>query len=134
MLSRRSRLYRRRRVMLAVLIVLWLLAFTATHIPGTKLSGLPASATVLHMSGYFVLALVFCLTMIAYGTSRLHRLAVIIPVVIFYAAMDELTQPYFHRSAQFPDWLADIAGAGIAILLCEVIFAIATRRKRTPAK
>jgi len=39
-----------------------------------------------------------------------------------YASFDEITQGFFNRHTAFTDWLADLVGAGLAIVIVELVF------------
>ncbi|MCK4375502.1 MAG: VanZ family protein [Candidatus Brocadiae bacterium] len=117
-----------RRVRLAALlccIAAWVGAFLATHSP------LPApppemhvSDKTLHVVGYFTLAVVFWLTLLAYGKSGPVRTLASGIILAAYGAFDELTQPMFNRFASIEDWLADLCGIVIAVGVLQCLFRI----------
>lgn len=114
-------LYRRRRVILATLIVLWLAAFTLSHIPGEDVPDFHVSDKLLHTVGFLGLATTFALTLQAYGLPRTRRIVLVILIMLAYGALDELTQPYFHRSCELLDWVSDAVGTTAALLLTETL-------------
>lgn len=124
----------RRRLLLAVCILLWAGAFTASHAPAERLAELRVSDKTAHFVGYFVLGAWFSLTLAAYGTARLHRAALVIGAMILYAVVDETTQPLVNRHADMVDLAADVLGAACAVVVCEPLLRIVeTRRRRRAA-
>jgi VanZ family protein len=128
-----------RRVRLAALlccIVAWVGAFVATHAPMPEFPpGMDVSDKGLHVAGYFALAAVFWLTLLAYGKSGLGRTLATGIILSAYGAFDELTQPMFNRSASIHDWLADLCGIVIAVGTLQCLFrihlAVVRRRSRS---
>ncbi len=83
------------------------------HIPKIHVSNLDKGA---HVTGYLLLALLG--GAYAQRTRRQITFSWCASWVLaygLYAAFDELTQPFFNRSAGVFDWLADILGVGIAL-------------------
>ena len=84
---------------------------TATHLPRiTTIARCPGVDKWLHFSAYG------CQTVLAMGVLYfsdrlvLKNVAFLIVVLTTFWAVDELTQPMFHRQAELFDWLADCAG------------------------
>lgn len=128
------------RVVTIVWVGLFLVAFTATHLPPSKIPTAPwVSDKIEHGLGFAVLALA---TLLRFGparsivrnttTSALENVPTSKPhaptylgIAIFlaaYAAMDELTQPWVGRSSEWLDWLADLAGTAVGLGLGAVLF------------
>lgn len=120
-------LHRVRHGVLILCVILWMGAFTATHVPGEDLPEFHTSDTVLHVTGFAGLASTFFVTLAAYGVSRIHRIPTGICIMMIYAALDESTQPFFHRSQDIMDWLADLGGTALALLLCEAFLLLLAR-------
>jgi len=117
-----------RRLRLATLlccIAAWVGAFVATHtpVPAPPL-GMHISDKTLHVVGYFALATVFWLTLLAYGKSGRVRTVATGIILAVYGAFDELTQPMFNRCASIGDWLADLCGIVIAVGVLQCLFRI----------
>ena len=117
--ARRGAWRRSAAVWLAALVVYWLTLFVGTH---TRPADLPVSVLdfdkALHAGAYFVLA---SLLLVAWRRTGARfglagRLA-IATVVLAYGVVDELTQPYFGRSCDLLDWVADALGVGLAVAL-----------------
>lgn len=114
-------LYRARRWVLIVCVAVWIGAFVVTHMPRDGLPGGGMSDSTLHGLGYFGLGLVFYVTLAAHRTSRKWRFWTVVGVLAVYAAVDEITQPLAAHCADVRDWLADVAGAAVAALICHML-------------
>ena len=108
--------------------ILWLSAFVITHLPRSRLPGVPAGDKVLHAVGFFGLTGAFVLTLSLRGVRRRRRVVVAALAMVAYAAFDEITQPLFNRHAAWSDWMADILGAAAAIAAVELMLAVRPRR------
>ena len=96
----------------------WIAMFVATHVtPTVAKAGMVTNDKIIHGTTYFLLAL---------GCALLWRLgrrlswvqyAILLAGLMFYGAVDELTQPWVGRRAEWNDWLADCGGvaSGLAI-------------------
>ncbi len=125
---------RRQRVLGLVFVVGFVIfsmvLLTATHLPRipTVARG-PGVDKWLHFSAYG------CQTILAMGvlycTDRLvlKNVAFLIVLLTTFGAVDELTQPMFHRQAELFDWLADCAG--VIIGMCSV-WLFASPRQEPP--
>ena len=125
---------RRQRVLGLVFVVGFVLfsmvLLTATHLPRipTVARG-PGVDKWLHFSAYG------CQTILAMGvlycTDRLVLINVAFLIVLLttFGAVDELTQPMFHRQAELFDWLADCAG--VIFGMCSV-WLFASLRQEPP--
>ena len=122
-------LYRRRRGILTVCMIAWAVAFVATHIPASKLPRLHAPDVMLHAGGYFVLSGLFLLTLTAYRVIRPYKLCLVTSTMILYATLDETTQTFVNRYATLEDWLANIAGAMLAVVTLEILFSFSPFRR-----
>ena len=112
--------------------MLWVLACVATHIPAPALPlDMSAGDKTLHLIGYFVLTVMFVVTLKCYGVAMWRRAVIALVVMAVYGAFDEITQPLFNRGASWDDWLADLVGAVTAVLACEAVFH--AKARRTPA-
>ena len=125
---RTTLLHRHRRVVLSACIVLWTAAFVTTHIPAGRLPSIHTSDIVMHTVGFFVLATVFWATLSVYRARPWRRAVVVVCTLAAYAAVDEITQPFFNRCAAWGDWIADVAGALAATCLLEAVSFLAKRR------
>ncbi len=124
--------HRRRRVLGFVYFVGFVLfsmvLLTATHLPRIPtIARGPGVDKWLHFSAYG------CQTVLAMGvlycTDRLvlKNVAFLIVLLTTFGAVDELTQPMFHRQAELFDWLADCAG--VLFGMCSVWLFASLREK-----
>ena len=118
-----------RRTLLLACILLWMVAAIATHVPLPSTAKISASDKVLHAVGYFVLGMVFLLTLGAYGRRMGSCVLIAIPVLLAYGALDELTQPWVNRDASWGDWIAD--GVGVVLAGCVYVLGHGMRRRLT---
>jgi VanZ family protein len=106
----------------------WLTALVLTHKPPGPGSGVAVNDKLAHFLMYGALTAVLWRAWRIFGRSRRRRITTLAPLMLIYGAVDELTQPWFGRSAEWLDWLADAAGVAAALALCEL--ALAWRRRR----
>jgi|688.fasta_scaffold405772_3 VanZ family protein len=113
-----SRPRRSFRPLLALTIGYTLVLVFATHYPepGRLLGPNPPSDKTLHLLAYGTLGLLTAAALAASGRWSLRSLAGLATGLAAFAAADEITQPWFGRSAEPLDWACDLAGlaAGIA--------------------
>ena len=114
----------RRHPFLVVCVLCFLGAVIATHVPPQDLAWVARrmNTKLLHPIGYAALATALLTTLAAFGLSPWLRCLLVPPSLAVYAALDELTQPWFGRHCAFNDWLADMFGA----LTMLVVFELAT--------
>ncbi len=118
---------------LAVCIVVWSAAFTATHLPPHRLpstGGLSIPPILLHIVGYIGLGLMLMATLTVFEVAGWRRVLFAVVVLMVYAAVDEGTQPFFGRHASFYDWLANMAGSVIAIAVWQSGLRLTERLRR----
>ncbi len=111
----------RRRLVLSACIIVWAGALIATHIPAERLPRVGGSDKLLHAAGYFVISGLFWLTLRVHGVAGAKRITLIFFTMLAYAAIDEITQPLVGRGSSIGDWLADITGTIIALILLELL-------------
>ena len=124
---------RRRRLLVWTCVVLWLTAAVLSHIPAARLPPRYAPDYVLHTGGFWGLATSFWVCLWAFGLPRWRRIVAVFFILAVYGALDELTQPYFHRVCDIRDWACDVLGVFAAIVICELAAAILFRGPRAPA-
>lgn len=109
------------------LAVYWGIIFTATSIP---VDGLPklfdAQDKFEHFLAYFILEVLLALTLHFQDKFSVLKLKPILYSLLFlslYAAIDEIHQYFIPgRYADVLDWVADVIGGTIAILLLRIFF------------
>ena len=119
-----------RRILLASCVILWVGAFTVSHIPQSQLPSIPIADKRIHFAGFFALEVLLILTLAAQGLTHLRRAPIALGALIVYAFVDELTQPLVNRYADLLDVAADVAGAAAAAVLCEPLLWAARAAKR----
>lgn len=103
-----------------VLVGYWVSMCVATHVPNPPaVVPTQVSDTWLHLVAYLGLA-VLLVQGVAVGRPVCRRDAVRLwGVAVVYGALDEVTQmvPVLHRTAEWKDWAADVAGAAVGVLV-----------------
>lgn len=102
---------------LVALAVYWLTLFVGTHLPTQDMAGAAMDHDkLIHFAAYAVLTTMFCIAWRRVGGSPglLGRMGVA-AMVLAYGAIDEVSQPYFGRSCDLLDWVADAAGVFCAL-------------------
>ena len=128
-----ERLGRYRQALTCALLLLWTVALVLTHIPPSEMPSPGISDRLLHVVGYWGLATVLAVTMLSYRFRRWRRWVLGLVILAVYGAFDELTQPIFGRNASLCDWLADVAGLALGMLMVETLVWISSRRGSTRA-
>ena len=119
-----------RRVVLSLVVLLWIAAFAASHVPAKTWGRMPISDKRAHFAGFFMLCGLLLLCLTTHGMSRRRRISIALAAMAVYAVFDEVTQPLVRRHFDVLDIVADIAGALTATILYELIFALSRRRGR----
>ncbi|MDY6913326.1 MAG: VanZ family protein [Planctomycetota bacterium] len=126
-------LQRRKHLALSICVILWVFAFIVSHVPADRLPKTHVGDKYLHFVGFFGLAIALLLTLAGYNVPRLRRVVVAICITAGYAAFDEATQALVNRHAAFSDWLADVCGALLAVIVLEVCFSLLGKLRRGSA-
>lgn len=111
-----------------------LLLVCATHYPRPQEilgsgSGVPSDKTM-HVVAYFLLAVLAAATLATRGRWTVSRVAGLAVGLVVFAAVDEATQPFFSRLADWLDWVGDCAGIVMGIGVVAVVVMAVTRRAR----
>jgi VanZ family protein len=112
-----------------VAAIYWVTLFILTHLPPDKIPKTNVSDKTEHLVSYGLLAAALHLSCWPKRWSILKTALLILATCMLYGAFDEITQPYFGRTCDIVDWLADSSGASISILL----MSLAIRIARPPA-
>jgi VanZ family protein len=83
--------------------------------------GPEVSDKLIHFLAYGLLGGLLFLTLWITRPQLRYLPAIALAILIAYAAFDELTQPIFGRDAAFDDWLADCAGALVAVAVLGLV-------------
>ncbi|MFM1996329.1 MAG: hypothetical protein RLZZ111_716 [Planctomycetota bacterium] len=111
-----------------------LLLVCATHYPRPQEiigsgPGVPSDKTM-HVVAYFLLAGLAAATLAARGCWTAWRVGWLAVGLVLFAAVDELTQPFFSRFADRLDWVGDCAGIALGLGAVAVVVMAMTRRAR----
>jgi VanZ family protein len=109
---------RRRTVVIDALAGLYAAVLvSATHYPRPQdlLGAHPPSDKLLHFLAYCLLGGLAAAAAAARGGWNGPRITLLAVALAVFAAADEITQPFFGRAVEFPDWLADLAGIAVGI-------------------
>jgi VanZ family protein len=114
------------RAVRCLLAAYWLAMLVGTHWPKPHLPDFDSPLKidkVLHFSGYFGLSiLLFTSVYLSRRRASLLQMAVGVGLLIAgYGVLDEMTQPYFNRVADWTDWVADLLGCATG-LACAVLW------------
>lgn len=96
----------------------WISIFILTHLPPTTVPKTRVSDKALHFGVYAILGVLLHLSV---RPRAWKKILLVLAVLLLYGAMDELTQPLVGRFCSFDDWLADAAGAAVALSLCAAV-------------
>jgi len=98
-----------------ILACYWGVLFTLTTVPATWLGeGAPTRGTdkLAHLMSYALLAFLYLWARRARARTEMFQASL---VLIAYAAFDELHQPFFGRSCELADFIADGLGIGLGV-------------------
>jgi len=113
--------------------IVWLFFFVLTHWPKEKIPDtpfIPHIDKVVHFTMYAILSFLFCHRITSIMIQPLMKFAFVFLVLALYGIFDELTQPYFDRTAEFLDWIADLCGVVFGIFIYRRIFSICSRNHK----
>jgi VanZ family protein len=93
----------------------------ATHLPPpAQPAPIPYLDKLAHFSVYTLLSWMFCVRWHPNPVNIVRVYPKIFLWLAFYGAMDEITQPYFLRTAEGLDYMADICGILVGIALYQL--------------
>lgn len=95
-----------------VLFIYWGTCFALTHlpVPDVPTPSVPHLDKVIHFAMYLGLSILFNRNFPKFGVKAFF-------ILTAYAIVDELSQPYFHRDAEWLDGLADVTGIILGMLI-----------------
>jgi VanZ family protein len=109
----------RARLWQLTLAAYWITLFVATHLP-RELSELPKQRAdkLVHVAAFAVLAWLLAMAWEkSAGRLNAAHLRAAWMLLAVYAAIEELTQIPVGRTCSFADWLADVAGAALGLIM-----------------
>lgn len=99
-----------------VFVAYWLLLFVATHVPQIPVrQPVTMFDKVAHFFAYALLAWLAALVLRLKHRMHWGSYALLLAGIAAYAAVDEWLQPYFGRTADRGDWIADLFGAAAGL-------------------
>jgi len=108
------------------LIFYWIILFTLTTLPTESIPSVGVSDKVEHLLAYFVLSILLYLTLLFQRKSVLlknYAMLFTILIVFAYGIIDELHQLMIPgRSCELLDFLADMIGGIIGIIIVKILF------------
>ena len=108
------------------LIFYWIILFTLTTLPTESVPSVGVSDKVEHLLAYFVLSILLYLTLLFQRKSVLlknYAMLFTILIVFAYGIIDELHQLMIPgRSCELLDFLADMIGGIIGIIIVKILF------------
>ena len=99
--------------------LVWIVFFVLTHWPVEEMPDtpfIPHIDKVVHFSLYAVLGFLLSQRVISDGNFK-KRLGIVLVVLAAYGAFDEISQPYMGRTMELIDWIADVCGAMMGIVM-----------------
>jgi VanZ family protein len=121
-----------RRLAWVGVVVYWGGICILTHLsPETIAKGPKVWDKATHFFSFFGLGAALATAMLLTWPYRRRVLLWVMLAAMLYSALDELTQPYFRRSASIYDWLADMTGVIPAVLLAGIVQHWLIGRQRT---
>jgi VanZ family protein len=100
----------------------WLLLFVGTHAPGNVINSGGHTDKVYHFSAFFGLTILLCGCMANFRRPGPAMYVAIVGMVAAYGVFDELTQMLVpNRTADPLDWLADMSGAILGVLIFSLL-------------
>jgi VanZ family protein len=91
----------------------------------------PPSDKTLHFVAYAILAGLFWACARLRGMAAPRATLAVIVVVTVWAAVDEMTQPFFYRAAEPLDWVYDMVGAAIGCAIAAALDRFSTGEQRS---
>jgi VanZ family protein len=89
--------------------------FVMTHLPPGGVPRVPVDDKVLHFLSYGFLSGCLSLCLWASGVAPARAAVVVLLSAAAYGALDEALQPLVGRAQEWGDWVADVAGATVAV-------------------
>lgn len=105
----------------AIFLAYWAMICTLTHIPADFAAKPSIDDKLAHFLGYGAFAGLFYLCLWVWRPAFTWTWTVVLAAAMIYGIADELTQPYFHRTADFGDWTADAAGGAVAVVIMAIV-------------
>lgn len=98
-----------------------------THLPNRMLpimQKVPMDDKQMHFSAFFIVTLLYGISIYARGKRGLFRLFVLVAIMAAFAALDEYTQQFVERDSCLYDYYADLKGIGLAAAVSLLYWAV----------
>ena len=108
-------------------LLYWGAICVATHMPHVPADTPQVNDKVMHFMAYGLLTGLFFLSLWTLGVRPRLSVLLTLLIVLVYGVIDERTQPYFGRTCDLIDWLADAAGTTVSLLAMSLLRWLASR-------
>ena len=119
------------------LIFYWIILFTLTTLPAQSVPSVGVSDKIEHLLAYFVLSILLYLTLLFQKKSIMlknYAMLFTLLIVFTYGVLDEVHQLMIPgRSCELLDFLADVFGGIIGIIVIKILFNFYKSPKSTAA-
>jgi VanZ family protein len=119
------------------LVFYWIILFTLTTLPVQSVPSVGVSDKIEHLLAYFVLSILLYLTLLFQKKSVLFKnyaMLFTLLIVFTYGVLDEVHQLMIPgRSCELLDFLADVFGGIIGIIVIKILFNFYKSPKSTAA-
>jgi VanZ family protein len=105
--------------LLITLICYWIAIFTLTHLPPSDLPKVNVNDKVEHFVAYGILGGLIFLTIWAYRPEFRHGWLLVVVLAMCYGAIDEWLQLAVGRTCELADWVADVGGSVLVVMLLQ---------------
>lgn len=96
--------------------------FVGTHLPSESMPGIGMSDKILHFGAYLALSFSALVSWeLSVGVLRPSHYFAVWLAGTLYGAVDEITQTPFGRTCDGTDWLADVAGLIVGLILFQIL-------------
>src|SRR5688572_2020814 len=99
----------------------WMALFVATHVPTPRrppTEPRPSIDKQSHVVAFAGLAILLCATGAVFSQPAWRSYLIVLSIIAAYGVIDEVTQAFVPtRSADWRDWVADMAGAACGVLV-----------------
>ena len=103
-------------------VLLLVAMFVGTHIPTENVPGIGMSDKLVHFGAYLALSLSVLVSWeLSVGVLQPPHYFAVWLAGTLYGAIDEITQTPFGRTCDGSDWLADVAGLIVGLILFQIV-------------
>ncbi len=110
-----------RSLCLTIFLAYWAMICALTHTPADFAARPSMGDKLAHFLAYGAFAGLLYLCLWISRPALSFTPILVLAAAMCYGMADELTQPFFHRTADFGDWTADAAGAAVAVVAMALV-------------